>query len=52
MEQLTKPLPRKKEYTHPVLTDHGTLARLTQGGPTGAPEGGLDMGPGPIKTCL
>jgi hypothetical protein len=32
MEDSTKPLSQKKEYHHPVLTDHGTLARLTQAG--------------------
>jgi hypothetical protein len=31
MEEVTKSAPKKKEYTRPVLTDHGTLARLTQG---------------------
>jgi hypothetical protein len=41
MEQATRPTTQKKEYTRPVLTDHGTLARLTQGGPSGKTENAL-----------
>jgi hypothetical protein len=41
MEQSTKPLPLKKAYTHPVLTEHGTLTQLTQGGGQASHEAGV-----------
>jgi hypothetical protein len=40
MEQSAKPLPQKKEYAHPVLTEHGTLARLTHSGTGTVSEAG------------
>jgi hypothetical protein len=50
MEQPTKPVPQKKEYTRPVLTDHGTLARLTQSGSGNTFES--SSGGGGMRPCL
>ena len=41
MEESTKPLPQKKDYNSPVLTDYGTVAQLTQAG-----SGSVTEGPG------
>jgi hypothetical protein len=50
MEEATRPTTQKKEYTRPLLTDHGTLARLTQGGPSGVTENVI--GGKKSATCL